>query len=233
MGARHGQRQCRVGEPHGEVQAILRSAADDDGAAFGGVRLWELSLDKLLRAELLGVRLIAAARPAKAGGSCCHCEPSAKGPSRSSESGLVRGLRGSGRSTDRSSRLPWGKKPVSADDLQVIADWIDAGCPGDGREVDYPPTSPPAPRAPSSSTRCQRSPSPGRAAIAGPNEYKTQRGELKQRLNIDCMSPAQIDTFRRAFRELYKLNAWPEDARNYNNIALVHQNHCQHRWERS
>lgn len=217
-----------------KVQAILRSAADDDGAAFGGVRLWELPLDKLLRAELLGVRLIAAARPAKAGGSCCHCEPAAEGPSRSSESGLVRGLRGE-RPFDGSQlpRLPWGKKPVSADDLQVIADWIDAGCPADGREVDYPTD---VTASAQGTILVDKVPeiaeSPGRAAITGSNEYKTQRGELKQRLNIDCMSPAQIDTFRRAFRELYKLNAWPEDARNYNNIALVHQNHCQHGWER-
>src|SRR5262249_50779164 len=34
------------------------------------------------------------------------------------------------------------------------------------------------------------------------------------------------------FRALYDLNKWPEDRRNYNNQALIHQNHCQHGWER-
>ena len=33
-------------------------------------------------------------------------------------------------------------------------------------------------------------------------------------------------------RELYELNKWPEDTRSYNNLALIHQNHCQHGWER-
>jgi tyrosinase len=64
------------------------------------------------------------------------------------------------------------------------------------------------------------------------NEFRTQHGEVKQRMNIDCMTEAQIDELRFAFRELYELNKWPEDRRSYNNVALVHQNHCQHGWER-
>jgi tyrosinase len=35
-----------------------------------------------------------------------------------------------------------------------------------------------------------------------------------------------------AFRHLYSLSEWPEDRRSYNNQALIHQNHCQHGWER-
>ena len=35
-----------------------------------------------------------------------------------------------------------------------------------------------------------------------------------------------------AFRALYDLNKFPEDRRSYNNQALIHQNHCQHGWER-
>ena len=31
---------------------------------------------------------------------------------------------------------------------------------------------------------------------------------------------------------MYGLNKWPEDWRSYNNLALIHQNHCQHGWER-
>jgi tyrosinase len=64
------------------------------------------------------------------------------------------------------------------------------------------------------------------------NEYKYQHGELRQRMNIDCMTPLQIEKLRFAFREMYALNSWPDDARSYNNLALIHQNHCQHGWER-
>ncbi|HET6345392.1 MAG TPA: tyrosinase family protein, partial [Myxococcota bacterium] len=42
----------------------------------------------------------------------------------------------------------------------------------------------------------------------------------------------QVEELREAFRALYALNKWPEDRRSYNNVALIHQNHCQHGWER-
>lgn len=64
------------------------------------------------------------------------------------------------------------------------------------------------------------------------NEYKYQNGELRQRMNIDCMTEDQLERLRYAFGELYALNDWPEDARSYNNVAQIHQNHCQHGWER-
>jgi tyrosinase len=51
-------------------------------------------------------------------------------------------------------------------------------------------------------------------------------------MNIDCMDEDQIAALRFAFRRLYELNKWPEDRRSYNNPALIHQNHCQHGWER-
>lgn len=51
-------------------------------------------------------------------------------------------------------------------------------------------------------------------------------------MNLDYMSEDQIATLRLAFRRLYELNKWQEDRRSYNNLALIHQNHCQHGWER-
>jgi tyrosinase len=42
------------------------------------------------------------------------------------------------------------------------------------------------------------------------------------------MGDAEIDQLRAAFRHVYKLN----NRRSYNNQALIHQNHCQHGWER-
>ena len=46
------------------------------------------------------------------------------------------------------------------------------------------------------------------------------------------MDDAQLANLRAAFRALYELNKWPLDRRSYNNMALIHQNHCQHGWER-
>ena len=66
----------------------------------------------------------------------------------------------------------------------------------------------------------------------GVNRQARRPGEPRQRANLDCLSEAQIERLRGAFRHLYDLNAWPEDRRSYNNKALIHQNHCQHGWER-
>ncbi|MDF0650717.1 MAG: tyrosinase family protein [Nitrospira sp.] len=46
------------------------------------------------------------------------------------------------------------------------------------------------------------------------------------------MGEPELDQLRAAFRQIYDLNDWPEDRRSYNNQALIHQNHCQHGWER-
>ena len=46
------------------------------------------------------------------------------------------------------------------------------------------------------------------------------------------MQPQEIDRLRQAFRTIYDLDKRAEDRRNFNNQALIHQNHCQHGWER-
>ena len=47
---------------------------------------------------------------------------------------------------------------------------------------------------------------------------------------LDCRR-TQKNELRQAFRELYGFTNG-EDRRSYNNLALIHQNHCQHGWER-
>jgi len=125
---------------------------------------------------------------------------------------------------------------VAEEETAFISDWIDDGCPADDREIAsfalsgtaFPPEA-------------RRGPGRHLEGVAtrafdvyagSANEYRHQYGELKQRVNLDCMSPPQIERLREAFRELYRLNKWPEDRRSYNNVALIHQNHCQHGWER-
>jgi tyrosinase len=70
------------------------------------------------------------------------------------------------------------------------------------------------------------------AFAAGARRYAYREGEPRQRANLDCLSPAQLDDLRLAFRRIYDIDEHEEDRRNYNNQALIHQNHCQHGWER-
>ncbi|QNM98541.1 tyrosinase family protein [Chitinimonas koreensis] len=216
------------------VRQILDRAVADT-AYRDEERFWRLPLAALLEHSLYGVRLIAPPRPA--GGSCCH--KAAAGPGRGDESGLVRGLRGQAPfDGTRFPRLPWGGQPVAEADIQFIAGWIDDGCPDDRMLADYalpPEAGEPGPvQIEQQETTASPSVQAQVFEVYGGdvNTWRQAGGGLKQRMNIDCLNPAQLERLRYAFREMYALNKWPEDARSYNNLALIHQNHCQHGWER-
>jgi tyrosinase len=218
------------------VREILDDAAGDSTADYGGVgRFWHLPLEELKEFRMQGVRLIAPAESAPR--SSCGCSGSAtENPGRGAASGLVQGLRAEPPfDGSRFPRLPWGGGPVDEEDIRTISEWIDDGLPEEGRTVT------------SFAARGKMQPpvleeiAPANAAdiaaathtvVTGADEYAQQKGEIQQRMNLDCLSPSQLEKLRYAFRELYRLNKWPEDWRSYNNMALIHQNHCQHGWER-
>ena len=66
----------------------------------------------------------------------------------------------------------------------------------------------------------------------GAKRYAYREGELRQRQNLDCLGERELERLRQAFRTIYDLDDRAEDRRNFNNQALIHQNHCQHGWER-
>lgn len=215
------------------VKEILRKAAGNSVTAFGGLRLWEYSRDELVDANFHGTKLITP--PVKeaakdAGHSCCGTSVT---ECRSSSSPLIKGLRGEAPfDGSQFPQLPWGEAPVADEDIRTISEWIDDNCPAE--ETVIPVYAKSAKEKPvviaSSAVRLDEK--IREVFETSPNEYKFQRGELKQRMNVDCMDDAQIEKLRYVLREMYELNKWPEDSRNYNNLALVHQNHCQHGWER-
>ena len=224
-----------------QFQNLLREAAGDSASDYGGLGpVWELPLDQLLSATLYGVRLIA---PDDKGeekkASCCSHKGSASGESRAARSGLIQGLRGEAPfDGSRFPRLPWGGTAVADDDVRFIAEWINDGCPPSDHELasfDLAQTQPlTIMRAAPSVVVADPPAAPESFGVSegGANEYLFERGELKQRMNLDCMNETQLAKFRYAMRELYELNKWVEDARNYNSLAMIHQNHCQHGWER-
>ncbi|HEU0013621.1 MAG TPA: tyrosinase family protein [Longimicrobium sp.] len=233
------------------VRQILDAAAGPSASDYGGVgRPWRLPLARLETVEVYGVRMIAAPQeaPAAAKGCGCGCgctataerpegaEPGARFPAfpgRGAASGLVRGLRGQA-PYDGSvfPRLPWGGAAVADDDVQFISDWIDDGLPGDDVETALPAEPQTAEAAGSTVLDGGRVEAVVTRVFTPGGEARRGRSELRQRVNLDCMLPDQVDELRHAFRELYALNKWPADRRSYNNIALVHQDHCQHGWER-
>jgi tyrosinase len=119
----------------------------------------------------------------------------------------------------------WGGTAVSDPDIQFIADWIDDGLPATDKGTEIGSLKINGGLI----TITQEGFAPVEVSA---NQYKYQHGELKQRMNIDCLLDSQLAELRHAFREMYELNSWPQDVRSYNNLALIHQNHCQHGWER-
>ncbi len=210
------------------VQEILDRAAGASSAGYGGVgRFWNLPLEDFKRAEIHGVRLIAA----EGAKTCCGSTKSC-----SESSGLIQGLRGEAPfDGTRFPRLPWGGEAVAEEDILFIARWIDDGMPADDREIaafGAEIESASASLEEISAGNVEAGAGVTHTRISGANEYAYEHGEIKQRMNIDCLSETQLDKLRFAFREMYALNKWPEDIRSYNNLALIHQNHCQHGWER-
>jgi tyrosinase len=231
---------------YGRVKQILDDAAKGSTADYGiGCPPWQLPLRRFTAVEVYGVRMIAPEKPSpsECGPRGCGCgctgqdpdaAPGPLSPGRGAASGLVKGLRGQA-PYDGSvfPRLPWGGTEVSADDVQFISDWIDDGCP----ERDTLVTEPlERERFEVSTVRIEQvEPAVIHCfeEVAGSgNEHRRRQGEVRQRVNLDCMGCGELQKLRDAFRELYSLNKWQADRRNYNNLALIHQDHCQHGWER-
>lgn len=243
-------------------QILELAAGESQADYDGHPTFWSLPVEELVRVTIYGVPLIAPLEqsqcdpgpPACPPGlevvqvgvtkSCC-CATAEEGKSgkgdapvkasdppmagRGAASALIKGLRGQCPfDGSRFPPLPWGGIRVADEDIAFIEEWIDDGCPTDDRMVALPNTSGLAESAVANDDGLAEY----RVYAMPTSEFKYKSGELKQRVNIACMDPLQIEKLRYAHRELYRLNDFVEDSRNYNNVALIHQNHCQHAWER-
>jgi tyrosinase len=238
------------------IEILNKAAAGANADYHGHPNFWELAPEELQEVEIYGFRMVAPAdhdcesaplcppeREVKAvqGGKCCSSTSAeappeeaeagvkpgtAATPGRGAASGLVMGLRcqypfdGS-----RFPRLPWGGTRVDADDIRFIEEWIDDGLPDDDLAVGVSFDEERAGEGVSSHEVFHIYSLPT-------GEYKYKSGELKQRVNLESLDSLQLEKLRHAHKELYRLNDFPLDKRNYNNQALIHQNHCQHAWER-
>lgn len=214
------------------IRELLKLAAQGDSSAFCGLELWSLSYERLMAAKLCGLPVIEVKKTAH---SCCSTNAASSGGMKSA---LLVGLRGEPPfDGSQFPRLPWGKPALADEKIAQIENWIADGAPeSDPESQTYSLTE----NDWKTDTARVEVVAEAHSDVAkeyaeyagSPNEYKYQNGELRQRMNIDCMTPLQLEKLRYAFREMYALNSWPEDARSYNNMALIHQNHCQHGWER-
>jgi tyrosinase len=214
------------------VQEILDAAHPETPVYAGAGRFWA-ELDTLLAAEIHGVRMVAAASP---GCGCGSCGTGSGKSARGAASGLVRGLRGQAPfDGSRLPRLPWGGPRMAEADIQYISDWIDDGAAADGADGTGPVRIEVVGSVETLDRLTVTEPIAARLRAEAGAAYGgggSGRPEIRQRMNLDCLTESQLEQLRFAFRELYALNKWPRDYRSYNNLALIHQDHCQHGWER-
>jgi tyrosinase len=220
-----------------QVKQILDQAAGESPVDYDGEgKFWHLPLKRFLELEIRGIRMIAP--PDVVVPSCCHTLEAAddtSSPGRGARSGLIRGLRGQPPfDGSQYPPLPWGGRAVADAEIAFISDWIDDGCPAADHKTSFGVEGTATEPALAEIVDSNVEPMARSFEVyeGSPNEYNYRYGEIKQRMNLDCMSEPEVEKLRWAFRELYRLNKWPEDRRSYNNIALIHQNHCQHGWER-
>nr|MDJ0951915.1 tyrosinase family protein [Alphaproteobacteria bacterium] len=217
-----------------QVKDILDEATGKIPADDGGQeRVWELKLKDFKSARICGIAVLPGA-PSKTQCGCAEGDaPAAPAVQRASEvSGLIMGLRGQA-PFDGSCYppLPWDGDRVSDDDIDFIADWIDDGCPEDDRLLSHAFEELQAKGGEVARIEFGKI-KEFEVCEGGINAHKFRQSEVRQRANIDCMPEAQIDELRKAFRATYDLCKWENDRRSFNNQALIHQNHCQHGWER-
>jgi tyrosinase len=217
----------KISTGYQRVRQILNAAAGESKADYGGIgRFWDQGVDVLKTATLYGHRMIAPETPS----SCCGHLPG-EVYHRGAVSGLIRGLKGEKPfDGEQLPRLPWDGKAVASEDIEFISDWIDRGLPEETHEevIEVHPYQLEK-DDPITITQCGMV----EFGLASDSDRRPARpGELKQRVNLDCMGERELQSLRRVFRQIYDLNHWPEDRRSFNNQALIHQNHCQHGWER-
>lgn len=171
----------------------------------------------------------------KTGGDSC-CGPSESGATSGAErsrgrgaaSGLIRGLKGEF-PFDGSlfPRLPWGGKQMSSSNILFIESWIDDGCPatdetGKARiEVSQPLKM-------ALAQGHEEHPLSTRSV----NEYGFEAGKPKVRKNIECLTPDELERFRRVIKVMRCYDDFHQyDKRSFRYWADIHANNCQHGWE--
>lgn len=208
------------------IEILDAAAAGSDVDYDGAGRFWHRATEELLNYRLRGVLMVG---PEQARESCCG----GTAGRRSEASGLIKGLRGEAPfDGSKFPRLPWGGEAVAERDIEFIAAWIDDGCPDDTVLQSSEVAELTAASASVEPVAEVESDVPVVRFEPTAGSYQADPDELRQRVNVDCMSEEELGQLREAMRRLYDLNKWPEDRRNYNNVALIHQNHCQHGWER-
>ncbi len=160
-------------------------------------------------------------------------DPTTGDTTRSRNSAIIIGLKGE-YPFDGSiyPRLMWDSDLVaSSDQIQTIANWIDAGCPLTLEEEAQNKTLKDA----AVKTNLLQSLASGKTAhpvsIQKVKKDSTDEVGLTVRKEVSSLSPEELTTFREALGCMMTYNDYWQDERSFDYWARIHTNSCQHGWE--
>ncbi|MEM7130270.1 MAG: tyrosinase family protein [Chloroflexota bacterium] len=253
-----------------QVQKILNDAQGKHIPSYDGYRdFWNRPLDEFKEVVIVGQRMIAApqaqdlpsgteATPDDGCSSCGstngvhlpNCWPTTSsggskrqsGQKRSDRSGLIIGLRGEYPFDGTIfPRLLWNASDeVSASDIQVIAKWIDSGCPLDD-PIPTDAIDSIDDLGPQRSTTIQVREQDHVAFTNGDKAHDASahhssihadaNQNVRQRKSVSSMTSDEFNTLRQAVWCMNQYNDYYQDERSWNFWARIHANSCQHGWE--
>lgn len=207
----------RNGRPsrYQQIREMLERANEGSQADYQGYgAFWNLPLAEFLEVTIYGQRMIAPAGT----------------PNRGAASGLVTGLQGLPPfDGSQFPRLLWGGQPLSSGEIALIQAWIDDGCP------EHDKVSATSAKAEAAKRRLQLARGEAAHTRAAPQALNADRhlsGGLKQRKNISCLTPDELDRYRKAVAWMHSFDEFSfTDERSWVFWGRMHANNCQHGWE--
>ncbi|MDT5268200.1 MAG: tyrosinase [Acidobacteriota bacterium] len=147
---------------------------------------------------------------------------------RGAASGLIKGLKGQFPfDGTQFPQLMWGGQKVSASDIIFIQSWIDDGCPASD-ETKQTLAQVNQPIALARARGDEEHPLSTKTV----NEFSLKTNKIKVRKNIECLSPDELERFRRVIRVMKCYDDFHQyDQRSFRFWADIHANNCQHGWE--
>jgi tyrosinase len=125
--------------------------------------------------------------------------------------------------------LMWGGQRVSASDIIFIQSWIDDGCPATDAATAF--VSLAQVNQPIALARAQGH-EEHPLSTKPVNDFSFETNKTKVRKNVECLSPEELDRFRRVIRTMKCYDDFHQyDQRSFRFWADIHANNCQHGWE--
>ena len=129
-------------------------------------------------------------------------------------------------------RLLWDADSVAtSSDINLIAGWIDAGCPLTLEEEDAQekPTHPISVK--NEKIDLARGQKLHKKSAASSNETQEANKDLNIRKEISSLTEKELSTYREALQCMRQYDQYTRDDRSFDYWAHIHPNSCQHGWE--